>query len=33
VAFWQALALSGSREAVVGYGRIFGLQVAAAKGV
>ena len=33
VAFWQALALSGSREPVVGYGRIFGLQVAAAKSV
>jgi len=26
VAFWQALALSGSREPVLGYGRIFGLQ-------
>jgi maleate isomerase len=25
VAFWHALALSGSREPVVGYGRIFGL--------
>ena len=33
VAFWQAVALSGSREPVVGYGRIFGLQVAAAKRV
>ena len=33
VAFWQALALAGSREAVVGYGRIFGLQVASAKSV
>ena len=33
VAFWQALALSGSREAVAGYGRIFGLHVAAAKSV
>ncbi len=33
VAFWQALALSGSREPIVGYGRIFGLQVAAAKSV
>jgi len=31
VAFWQALALSGSRGPVTGYGRIFGLQVAAAK--
>jgi maleate isomerase len=31
VAFWQALAMSGSREPIVGYGRIFGLQVAAAK--
>jgi maleate isomerase len=26
VAFWQALALSGSREPIVGYGRIFGLR-------
>ena len=25
VAFWQALALSGSRQPIVGYGRIFGL--------
>src|SRR6266481_5804394 len=33
VAFWQALAVAGSREAVVGYGRIFGLQVASAKSV
>jgi maleate isomerase len=33
VVFWQALALSGSREPIVGYGRIFGLQVAAAKSV
>jgi len=33
VAFWQALALSGSRAPVVGYGRIFGLQAAAAKGM
>jgi maleate isomerase len=29
VAFWQALALSGSREPVVGYGRIFGLRLPA----
>jgi maleate isomerase len=28
VAFWQALALSGSREPIVGYGRIFGLRPA-----
>ena len=27
VAFWQALALSGSREPIVGYGRIFGLRL------
>jgi maleate isomerase len=27
VAFWQVLALSGSREPVVGYGRIFGLRL------
>lgn len=27
VAFWQALALSGSREPIVGYGRIFGLKL------
>jgi maleate isomerase len=33
VAFWQALALAGSRAPVVGYGRIFGLQIAAAKSV
>ena len=33
VAFWQALALSGSREPIVGYGRIFGPQVAADKSV
>ena len=26
VAFWQALALSGSREPIVGYGRIFGVR-------
>jgi maleate isomerase len=26
VAFWQALALSGSSEPIVGYGRIFGLR-------
>jgi maleate isomerase len=26
VALWQALALSGSREPIVGYGRIFGLK-------
>jgi maleate isomerase len=26
VAFWQALALSGSREPIVGYGQIFGLR-------
>jgi maleate isomerase len=31
VAFWQALALAGSREPIVGYGRIFGLQVAPVK--
>jgi hypothetical protein len=24
IAFWQALALSGSRQPIVGYGRIFG---------
>ena len=29
VAFWQALALSGSREPIVGYGRIFGLRTPA----
>jgi maleate isomerase len=29
VAFWQALALSGSRVPVVGYGRIFGLRLPA----
>ncbi len=29
VAFWQALALSGSREPIVGYGRIFGLRLPA----
>jgi maleate isomerase len=28
-AFWQALALSGSREPIVGYGRIFGLGLSA----
>ena len=33
VAFWQALALSGSHEPVVGYGRIFGLHLAAAQSV
>lgn len=33
VVFWQALALSGSREPIVGYGRIFGLQVVAARSV
>jgi maleate isomerase len=33
VAFWQALALAGSREPIVGYGRIFGPQVAADKSV
>jgi hypothetical protein len=33
VAFWQALALAGSREPILGYGRIFGLPVAAAKSV
>ena len=27
VAFWQALALSGSRQPIVGYGRIFGLRL------
>jgi maleate isomerase len=27
VAFWQSLALSGSREPVVGYGQIFGLKL------
>jgi maleate isomerase len=32
-AFWQALALSGSREPIAGYGRIFGLQVKTAKSV
>lgn len=26
VAFWQALALSGSREPIMRYGRIFGLR-------
>jgi maleate isomerase len=25
VAFWQALALAGSREPILGYGRLFGL--------
>jgi maleate isomerase len=29
VAFWQALALSGSRVPIVGYGRIFGLRLPA----
>jgi maleate isomerase len=27
VAFWQALALSGSSQPIVGYGRIFGLRL------
>ena len=27
IAFWQALALSGSRQPIVGYGRIFGLKL------
>jgi maleate isomerase len=29
VAFWQALALSGSRVSIVSYGRIFGLSLPA----
>jgi hypothetical protein len=27
LAFWQALALSGSSQPIVGYGRIFGLRL------